>query len=536
MFGAKKQVLIVGNDSVQLYVVKGKKVSLYRDYAEAGGSLSTELAKAFRANKAPLIILYDVVEQQYRKETIPKVGFLDKNKVIKRKLQMAFPQQQMVAYLPLKQKPRENEGLIALFAGLATNLTITQVMDAVISSEVALQGAGLLPLESAALVLKMTEEVHKRAKTPNNSRWSVLMTHHKTGGLRQIIVKDGELALTRLTPLALDTLQSGGLAEEMVREFNATLTYLSRFGYIPNDGLDLIVVAAPDIIQKFRGYNLPVSGLYALSVVEAAKLIGIEAKLSNMPDDFAEVIHAGWNGMQRKLAVPLTAPTMDKVKNTRQFAQMAIFALVLGIGYMGWKNATLYMDMESIKNSITEENSRIAALQHQHDVLAKKLLRFTHDPEIVRTSLDTYDQYAKEHIDLEPTFNAIIALVKRDKMHIREISVVQQIEEASIFDEFAVPEVPPEGAHPEKPKIVVNITLGFPSQANVEDSARLTNEFADALRNRFTGREVTVSEMIGNLSIDKTVQGVSEQIAPDMITGHETKEDTSIIVLKGAIE
>jgi len=537
-FGANKQVLIVGNDGVQLYVVKGKKVALHHDYSDAGGNLSSELEKSFRALNLPLIILFDVVEQQYRKETMPKVGFLDKTKVVKRKLQMAFPQQQMRAYLPLKQKPRENEGMIALFAGLAPNLTITQIMDAVISSEVSLDGAGLLPLESANLVLELTTALHKRDKTTGNTRWSVLMTHHKTGGLRQIVVKDSELALTRITPLAVNPDNAESLTEEMIREFNATLTYLSRFGYIPSDGLDLIIISSPDICKKFAGYQLPVTNLYALSLEEAGRMLKIQPMLRDHGEVFGEIVHAGWNGVQSRLKVPLAAPRMDKVRNARQMARLASLAMFLGLGYMGWQVATTYMDMNTLKNDISEQKTRLVALQHEHDELSKKLLTFDNDPEMTRNSLAVYDMFAKNHIDFEPTLKALIPLVPRDKITLRSFSMVPVIEDDGLIGTIADIVMPVEGGVPAetKPRVVMRMEIGFMPDTATEDAARLTNEFVERLKGRFPGRDITVSEMVGNLSADKTVQGVSQQIADGVIDGELVENGTSSVTFTGAIE
>ena len=109
----KKQILVVGNDGVHLYVTSGKRTHLYEDFSDAGGNLSSGLRAAFKKLNMPLILLFDVVEQQYRKETIPQVSFLDRKKVIQRKLMMSFPQQQMRAFLPSKQQPKTGDSMVA---------------------------------------------------------------------------------------------------------------------------------------------------------------------------------------------------------------------------------------------------------------------------------------------------------------------------------------------------------------------------------------------------------------------------------------
>jgi hypothetical protein len=210
-------------------------------------------ASAFKSIGKPLMILFDVVEQQYRKETIPDVGLLDKKRVIQRKLMMAFPQQQMRAYFQLKKTARDGEGIVALFAGLAPNLSVTQIMDAVLGSEVPLLGAGLLPVESASA----GDEAESRRCTRNTRRRT------PAAGASDDVSQDGRLAPDRCQGWrdGIDAPDAAGrqpgqcaaLADEMQREFNATQTYLSRFGFLPSDGLDLIIVSSEAFVpENFR--------------------------------------------------------------------------------------------------------------------------------------------------------------------------------------------------------------------------------------------------------------------------------------------
>lgn len=536
---AKKQVLLIGNDGILLYVVSGKRATLYGDYSNAGGSLTTELRKAFRAINAPLTLLFDVVEQQYRKEPIPKVSFFDKSKVIQRKLLMAFPQQQMRAALPVKQTPKAGESVVALFAGLSPSLTTTQVMDAVISSEIAIDGAVLLPVESTSLVVKLAHAAHKRAKTPDDTRWSVLMTHHKTGGLRQTIVKDGELALTRLTPLAVDPHNASALAEEMAREFNASLTYLSRFGYVPSDGLDLIVVSSDQVAQAIRNYRLPVSHLYPMTNYEAGQLVGITPVVP--PDDvmYGDALHAAWVGSQRRLAMPLTAPLFDKVRQSRQSARAAIFLLFFGACYLGWQCFNVQTEIVGIQNEIQDLKVRKIAMQNQFDAESKRLNTLKFDPEDVAEMLKVYDEFDSQDVGIEPSLVAINNVIQKDKIFLRKIAFAPGAGGTGMEGAMASAQAAVNGQaamenKPDKPDVTITLTVTFPETMPVEEAARLTNDLSDRLTLAFPGHAITIDDMVGNLSIDRTVQGVSEQISAQEVDGRLVKRDeASKLSIKG---
>lgn len=525
----KKQILVVGNDGVQLYVTNGRHTTLYADYSNTGGTLSTVLATAFKRNNAPLTLMFDVVEQQYRKETIPKINFLDKKKVIQRKLAMAFPQQQMRAFLPSKQKPKEGDSMVALFAAMSPNLTVVQIMDAVLSSEVTVTGNMLLPVESTTLLTKMKASLHTQAKTPNRSRWAVLMTLHKTGGLRQIVTKDDELALTRLTPLAIDPYDTNALVDEMEREFAATLAYLSRLGYVQGDGLDMIIVSSETACQRFRQHAMPVTHLYPVTPVEAGRLAGL--KLSQDPQEavFSDILHAGWSGVQRKSLMPLSSPLMDKITEARRIAQGLIFILVLALGYAGWQVFVQQGNISMYENEILDINMRKATLQSEHDELAKKLNTLKYDPERTRVALETYDKIAGKTLHVEPLLEKIVKSIDKSSMILQEIQVETM---DPVVDPVAA------AATGEMPKMQMTVTMkvGFVSNTSVESAALQTNALKDKLRQIFPDHDVTIDTMVGNLALDKTVQGISEQIAANEVDGRLVKEGQSVFKITGAAE
>ena len=539
MLGGKKQILIVGNDGAQLYLVSGKKISLYGDFLTSSETLTDELRTAFSAVKAPLLVLLDVVEQQYRKETIPSVGKFDRTKVIQRKLLMAFPQQEMRAFLPLTQKPGDAEGLTLLFAALSVGPVIEKIMAAILGSEIFVSGVGLLPLESTSLVNKMVQLTHDRAKISNDTRWSILMTYHKTGGLRQIVVKDGELALTRLTPLSANPNDARALTEEMSREFNSTLIYLSRFGYIPTDGLDLIVVSSAAVCQHFRQLPLPVTHLYPLTQDEACQLLGVTPTGTDS-FVFSDIIHAVWGGLQRKVSVPLTAPIVNKVKSIRQGVRAAIILLFLASCYLLYENTTLQADAIALQSDIVEQQSKKQVLQHQAEELKKTLNTLKYDPEKIATVLSLGNAYAKKTLDVEPTLQLLVATIDHSKARIKEITIEPPLmTDAQAQPTPAAASTDPAsaaGAVAAKPAVVIHLTMGFTPGLPIEDAAVATNDFAVRLQKQLPNHKVVTDKIVGDLAVDKMVKGTSEQAAQGKVEGNVVDDEVSTFNITGALQ
>lgn len=534
-FASKKQVLIVGNDALQLYVSGGKTISLYGEFSAHSGTLVEELTASFKAAGAPLVILFDVMEQQYRKEILPNVSFMDKGKVIQRKLQMAFPQQKMRAHIQMQQHANDGKGVTALFAAVSDSPIIEAVIRAILDSAVSVIGSALLPLEATGLTTKLVQEAHKRAQTPDDTRWSVLMTYHKTGGLRQVVIRDGELALTRMTPIPSHEGNIEQLTDEMVREFNATLTYLSRFGYVPSDGLDLVVVSSPDICQRLRQYGLAVTHLYPMTMAEAGQLINVNTNTHQEQDPFADMLHAGWVGSQRKLFVTLDAPLISKIQKARQIAKLATIGFAFAALYIAYQCFTIQAGNFENMDGLDQARSRNQVLKREVDEASVSLNTLKYDPEKINVMLAVYDQYRKQNLDIEPTLNVLMAQVDRDQYRIGELSIteitseteVQALQQSAIEaltlirqqeaimaqpklpDGSVDPSVPlPEIVPPEAKQVVtIRSEIKFNDDMEIEDAARATYEFIDRLIAAFPGRQVELTDIVGNLSESRTIEG-----------------------------
>lgn len=98
-----------------------------------------------------------------------------------------------------------------------------------------------------------------------------MISHHETGGLRQIFTKDGTLALTRLTPLADNSPENPNWVEELYHEFTGTMGYISRFGFSTADGLDIVIICNENNKKELQGRDFKGANLHLYTVDEAAK-------------------------------------------------------------------------------------------------------------------------------------------------------------------------------------------------------------------------------------------------------------------------
>src|SRR5690606_14211045 len=120
---------------------------------------------------APVSILYDVVEQHYRKETLPSVSSFDRAKVLKRRLDLAFPSYPIRGALELKgAKIYQDKKAVRgekkqpsyLFSAIPSSENLEKISAALLQSGVPVSRLSLLPVEGTSLVCKLIE--NKTAK------------------------------------------------------------------------------------------------------------------------------------------------------------------------------------------------------------------------------------------------------------------------------------------------------------------------------------------------------------------------------------
>lgn len=362
-----RRVIMMGDDGVVLYAVEKKKAVRVISLPWEAPKFNEKMVSALKSGySGPVILLYDAVEQHYRKDRIPPVGIADKRKILNRKLNLAFPNLTIKAALELK-KPGAKKGLQVkkstekpeyLFAGLPKSEMLNRVVAVLYEAEVAIQGLGLLPVESVGLVEDLADRCLAE-KGAARSKWSIILAQNETGGLHQIVVKDGNLAMRRITPVA-DNLSPSVFSGEVIREFKATLSYIARFGYNDSEGLDVICVLPKDCHAALNTNNMPCTNLCLLDLPDALELLGGQYA-GEATRTYADALYVLWAASKSKLTMPMKMAELDRVSMPRKVAQFSSIALalgVLGLLYMNYDSYTVYNDrLNLIDYKTTQQNA-----------------------------------------------------------------------------------------------------------------------------------------------------------------------------------
>lgn len=503
MLGSGHRVLLAGGEGVVLYSPGGRGIeretSISWDVPNFEQQLAQFLSSAHQSKS--VLVIFDGADQTYRKEeNIPKLSFVDQPRFVKRKLELAFPSYPVRAALEIKpaKKVRGVKTTPSyLFVALPETEQLDRIGAALYESGVSVAGFGLLPAESSGLVTELAGKVFGEDK---KSRWSVLIGQHETGGLRQVVVKDGNLALTRLTPTSEAGTSGPGWVEEVTREFRATLTYISRFGFSSEDGLDVMVVCGDLEKQFFDPKTVPTQNFKCLNPAEALRAIGARS-LGLEKTNFADPLHAVWAGRKSKLNLPIVVPSIDRVMGPRSRARLGSVALALLACGIAWLSLQSYWSYSQYKEETAQKQSHRDMLQREYDNESKVFDSLPVRPEVVKTTLSVKTLLENNTVNLRATLhtlkNALGNDIRLEDLNL-EHTAAPAVTPGASEGKSAMFAPPPDPNN--RGSVKINFKFTLPEGMLLEQKVTKAEQLATTLRQAFPNYSVSIVSQFGKVS------------------------------------
>ncbi|KJS37391.1 MAG: hypothetical protein VR70_12585 [Rhodospirillaceae bacterium BRH_c57] len=331
----KMFVLSIGDEAVVVTLISGGKVAnawvASPDPAEGAADVLEALNTA---KSVPVYVLMDAFEQVFREEKVPKVNFFDQKKVVERHLQMAFPGNNLQAAVSHGADPQGNK--FFLFCSVPPTDLVKGWLSALDKAKRRPRGVHMLPLESLDMLDTLTPPAAQKGV-----RWRILFTFNMTGGLRQIVSKQGRITVARLTPppppdSAIDPVQI------VERQFSETLAYVKRMGYQKGDNLDVVVLAEEPVAGAIRERAWEAHSMTVISPHEVGEVLGL-GRIGQPGQPYADAVHALWFATRKKPKARMTwaqAPKVDYAHLVAQGAPIAAAAAVIALlaqgAVLGW--------------------------------------------------------------------------------------------------------------------------------------------------------------------------------------------------------
>jgi hypothetical protein len=322
---AARLVLAIGNEGGVLIALAGRRIrGCWRVAGHDDAALASLGAALAAAPRCPLLVVADLLEQSYRKEAVPRLNPIDRSKVLKRRLDRAFPDAPLKAALRLGDDPEEQRSQNYLLISAPPAPDWDRWLGFLRSIENPVTALTLLPVEATGLVAQLARALTPAERQPND--WTVLIARQRTGGFRQIIVHRGELVLTRLTPSLPGETSAAETVAEIRQELKATLGYMTRLGYRAGSSLDLVVLCEEELHRELQAIATPPGQRFVITAAAAARALGLA-----VPDDLEDadgaLLGALWLGCKRHPAVQLLPADLRARKVQGQALRLATAGL-----------------------------------------------------------------------------------------------------------------------------------------------------------------------------------------------------------------
>ena len=186
----------------------------------------------------PAYLMVDVVEEDYRFETLPHAFGNDRRDMVQRKLKQHYRNTPYVAAWLLGRDAGKRHDDRYLFSALTNPALVAPWLQVISTHGMPVAGIFLLPIVSATLLVTL------RVKATN-----VLLVSQQSGGLRLTFFRDGQFRLSRLT--RADTGKPGGRARFITDEISNTRVYLHALRTTRLDEqLTLLVLDRNDTLEE----------------------------------------------------------------------------------------------------------------------------------------------------------------------------------------------------------------------------------------------------------------------------------------------
>ena len=342
----RRFVLLIGDDGV-LLVSAGKRGDPLRLFAtsiddEAGVAAIREALYA--EPKTPLCVLIDTLDQSYRSEGLPRVNPLDQAKVVRRRLEMTFPGGNLRGARRLRDDAERRTQKQYMFVAVGDTPHLQAWLRFVEAVPNPLLRVGTLPLESAGLVGRI-QQIDPESAGPRT--WYALVTWQRTGGFRQIIVHQGHLAFTRLTPGLEDPASPALIAGTLERDLRSSLGYLTRLGFKEGDLLRLVIVAPQETHATLAALRIAGEAPTAVTPQAFGARMGLRIRAD---DRFGDELHAAWFAQ----APITTLQIMPRKLNERRLVDEAA-AWSLRAGVAALAGAGLYGTLLFVQTLLDEQ-------------------------------------------------------------------------------------------------------------------------------------------------------------------------------------
>lgn len=499
-----RRVLFVSADKISVYHWdKGKLGNSYLFDIDEAGQENFERYLT-ESDNTPMMVLVDVIEEEFRQDTIPHVFGADRQALLQRKQSRLFRDAE---YVFVQNQGREEEGRRddrVLFIALTRSETIKPWVE--------LLDKHKIPLKAIISVPLLLESYIKTL--PDISDHALFVTMESISGLRQTFFQNKELKISRLSKLP--RFGTEPYAPRVESEVEKIQRYLNSLRLIPNDtSLDVYVVADKAMLDELekRKVSAPMMKLHYLDVNKLRQTIQDGADQAVPFSDQLLLTYLLKTQTKNCYASKKEMRYM-RMRNMRYAMNAASIGLLLfsviysGISFMG--GLTYKQESEAAKN-------KAAFYQARYDLAREKLPKTPVEPAQIKLAVDAVEklnEYKSTPYEMMSFIGNALQVYPDIKLDDISWSFSMDPNKGIEAKESEIIATPLVEENQTKYYQISNFNAHIDSfDGNYRDAIAMVKDFAETLRENDATYSVSIESFPLDISSNATLQGNAQATA-----------------------
>ena len=396
---AGKRALLVTAERAILYQCRNGQVDIAYEFAADEAGRETFLRALVETNPAPIYVLVDIVEEEYRQDVIPHVFGADRKSVLERKFSRLF---RGTMYCHAILQGRETEGRkddkVLLTAITKTDI-VAPWIELIERQKIPVAGIYSLPVLSQALLKKIG------AKGTN----VLLISVQSASGLRQTFFRDRQIKISRLAQMP--RIGTVPYASHLMGELEKLRRYLNSLALTSRDApLDVYILSHGQWLTELEQHcrDTAEERYFLLDVAEIGKSLGLDAPLTTAYSDaiFAQLLldetprnHYASNEERKYFS-------LYRIRNALISASAML--LVASIAWSGFN----FLDGVSLKQQALDAQQKANFYQERYAMARRDLPPTAVEPLDIQTAVDivaTLRHYKSDPVPMLEIIGAALA-------------------------------------------------------------------------------------------------------------------------------
>lgn len=326
------------------------------------------------APRDPVYMLVDVVEEEFREETIPHVVGGDRRSLIRTRLNRLFRDP---TYSYAVVQGRESEGRRddrVLFTALIRPDLLSPWVGQIAKHKVPLAGIYSLPIVSESLIKRM----------PVDSDHALLVTLQSSGGLRQTFFHQKRIKLSRLAIMPPGG--TPGHASYVLGEIEKIRRYLNSLRQLPHESpLDVYVVGGRPLLADItrQSPDSLTTRHHLLDVEEVAHMVGLKGPYGS---EYSDRIFA--HLLAKKRLPNQYAPATQTRHHTMYRARLGLIAASIALVVAGiFISASKAVDAIVAINETTSAKQRTAFYKERVAIARERMPKTPAEPRDLKAAV-----------------------------------------------------------------------------------------------------------------------------------------------------